>query len=231
MDNAGFADSSDYYKGTNTDIKVLGGQGSAGYVTMFCYVTIICPVFFLASIPADLLVDTLLVPYDYGRAARLENMDYDRARSTAKHGVIKFDFSASSSFKGDRSSIGYLVDYVNKNKKLYLYVASAPLKSSSMEAYIPLVKGYAPKEISFYYGDTFAEIRVRISCGVESSVPGSGAVNEGGGLGINGKSFIYYDGGDSVERKESRITVTPFLSCNGARIFVDSGYSSPSRTQ
>lgn len=228
MDSAGFADESDYYKGTNTDIKMLGGQGSAGYATMFCYVTIICPFLFLASIPADLVVDTLLVPYDYARADRREDMDYERARSTAMHGFVKFDFSASSYFKSDRSSIGYYVDYTNKDKRLYLYVAGAPLKNSSMEAYIPLIKGYAPKVIRIYYGDAYAQANVRINCGVESSGPVSGAVNEGGESGSNGNAFIYYDGGNSVERKESKISVVPFINCNGARVIVDSGYSSSS---
>ncbi|WP_260627433.1 YceK/YidQ family lipoprotein [Pseudomonas protegens] len=57
----------DYYKGTQANIELLtmrGSTGYDGYITMFCWVSIVCPVVAIVSLPVDAAADTLLLPYD-----------------------------------------------------------------------------------------------------------------------------------------------------------------------
>lgn len=64
----------DYYKGTQAGVKVLtfGGQGYDGYTSMFCWLSIVCPVAMIASLPVDLVIDTVLLPVDhYSYTSRL----------------------------------------------------------------------------------------------------------------------------------------------------------------
>ncbi|MDD1016520.1 YceK/YidQ family lipoprotein [Pseudomonas rubra] len=59
--------SADYYKGTQANFQLLtmhGSTGYDGYATVFCWVTIVCPVFAIATLPADMVVDTALLPVD-----------------------------------------------------------------------------------------------------------------------------------------------------------------------
>ncbi len=49
-----------YYMGTRTNIEFL----SAAESLMFCWPTIVCPLIFIASLPVDAAVDTVLLPYD-----------------------------------------------------------------------------------------------------------------------------------------------------------------------
>ncbi|CAK9889949.1 hypothetical protein PS652_02782 [Pseudomonas fluorescens] len=59
--------SGDYYKGTQANVQLLttiGARGYEGYSTIFCWVTIVCPVVAIVTLPADMVVDTALLPYD-----------------------------------------------------------------------------------------------------------------------------------------------------------------------
>ncbi|QQZ44802.1 YceK/YidQ family lipoprotein [Pseudomonas sp. SK3(2021)] len=57
----------DLYKGTQENIQLLtmrGASGYEGYNTMFCWITIVCPLVAVVSLPVDAAVDTVLLPYD-----------------------------------------------------------------------------------------------------------------------------------------------------------------------
>ncbi|MBC2659886.1 YceK/YidQ family lipoprotein [Pseudomonas sp. MSSRFD41] len=57
----------DYYKGTQANIELLtmrGASGYDGYVTLFCWMSIVCPVVAIVSLPVDAVADTALLPYD-----------------------------------------------------------------------------------------------------------------------------------------------------------------------
>ncbi|MCK9812652.1 YceK/YidQ family lipoprotein [Pseudomonas sp. MAFF 302046] len=57
----------DYYRGTQANVELLtmrGSSGYEGYATLFCWVTIVCPVVAIASLPVDVVADTVLLPYD-----------------------------------------------------------------------------------------------------------------------------------------------------------------------
>ncbi|BCD83719.1 hypothetical protein PSm6_01260 [Pseudomonas solani] len=57
----------DYYKGTQADWQLLTDGLNSGYapLTLFCWMSLVCPVATLASIPLDLVVDTALLPHDH----------------------------------------------------------------------------------------------------------------------------------------------------------------------
>ncbi|CAM4075370.1 hypothetical protein D3C81_481250 [compost metagenome] len=62
-----YSSGADYYKGTQANVQLLtmiGASGYDGYSTMFCWVTIVCPVFAIATLPVDMVVDTALLPHD-----------------------------------------------------------------------------------------------------------------------------------------------------------------------
>ncbi|MGZ0783017.1 YceK/YidQ family lipoprotein [Pseudomonas sp. TKO26] len=57
----------DYYKGTQANIELLtmrGASGYDGYTTVFCWMSIVCPVVAIVSLPVDAVADTALLPYD-----------------------------------------------------------------------------------------------------------------------------------------------------------------------
>ncbi|MDD1018367.1 YceK/YidQ family lipoprotein [Pseudomonas sp. TNT2022 ID1048] len=57
----------EYYKGTQANIELLtmrGSSGYDGYATVFCWVSIVCPVVAIVSLPVDAVADTALLPYD-----------------------------------------------------------------------------------------------------------------------------------------------------------------------
>lgn len=56
-----------YYKGLQADAKLLTGNVSTGYapVTLFCWMSIVCPIVTVVSMPVDALVDTLALPFDH----------------------------------------------------------------------------------------------------------------------------------------------------------------------
>ncbi|KAF0865853.1 YceK/YidQ family lipoprotein [Pseudomonas sp. LD120] len=57
----------DYYKGTQANIELLtmrGASGYDGYATIFCWMSIVCPVVAIVSLPVDAVADTALLPYD-----------------------------------------------------------------------------------------------------------------------------------------------------------------------
>ena len=57
-----------YYKGTHMDLALLfnGDSLNSSYVpfTLWCWLSIICPVATVYSLPVDIAVDTVLIPYD-----------------------------------------------------------------------------------------------------------------------------------------------------------------------
>jgi uncharacterized protein YceK len=64
----------DYYKGTSYDLELLfNGDGvNRGYfpATLWCWISIACPVVTVLSLPIDVVADTLLLPHDARQAAR-----------------------------------------------------------------------------------------------------------------------------------------------------------------
>lgn len=57
-----------YYKGAQADLMLLGANtdnqiGAAA--AMYCYFMIVCPLLTLVSLPADAVLDTLLLPVDH----------------------------------------------------------------------------------------------------------------------------------------------------------------------
>ena len=57
--------SANYYKGTQFDFQLLFfGEGVGGSLSAICWFSIACPVLTVLSIPADIVVDTILLPYD-----------------------------------------------------------------------------------------------------------------------------------------------------------------------
>lgn len=61
--------SENYYVGTKADTKLLtGGLGTGyDYTTIYCWMSVVCPVAVIYSLPVDIVVDTLLLPYDIYR--------------------------------------------------------------------------------------------------------------------------------------------------------------------
>jgi len=56
-----------YYRSTRTSAQVLTGYDMDGYGRMLtggCWVMVVCPIAIVATLPADALLDTLLLPYD-----------------------------------------------------------------------------------------------------------------------------------------------------------------------
>ncbi|WP_092419834.1 YceK/YidQ family lipoprotein [Pseudomonas sp. NFPP07] len=60
----------DLYKGTQQNIQLLtmrdarGYDGYDGYATIYCWMSIVCPLVAVVSLPVDAAVDTVLLPYD-----------------------------------------------------------------------------------------------------------------------------------------------------------------------
>ncbi|WP_339483797.1 YceK/YidQ family lipoprotein [Pseudomonas sp. RL_5y_Pfl2_73] len=150
LENGEFSRGNEYYKGVNADIKVLGDD--VGYLSMACYVTIICPFVFLASIPIDLAVDTILVPRDYLRATRRKNMTYREVSSGASYGSIKVDFGTSVEKSKKHSEANYKVSYRKQKHSLVLWVNDVVLAGSTLTAIIPYIEGYEPQSMHAYSG-------------------------------------------------------------------------------
>ncbi|BAP77188.1 YceK/YidQ family lipoprotein [Stutzerimonas stutzeri] len=58
---------SKYYKGTQGNLMLLGLHNTnkeANGATVACWIMVVCPIITLASLPIDVSIDTLLVPYD-----------------------------------------------------------------------------------------------------------------------------------------------------------------------
>lgn len=55
-----------YYRGTKTSAQLVTGyeMGYGGILTGVCWVTVVCPIYIVVTLPADALIDTLLLPYD-----------------------------------------------------------------------------------------------------------------------------------------------------------------------
>lgn len=56
----------DFYKGTAADLRLLGvnSSGEAHGATVFCWISVVCPLLTLVSLPIDAVLDTLLLPID-----------------------------------------------------------------------------------------------------------------------------------------------------------------------
>jgi uncharacterized protein YceK len=58
---------SNYYKGTQGNLMLLGLNNTnkeMNGATVACWIMVVCPVITLVSLPIDISIDTLLVPYD-----------------------------------------------------------------------------------------------------------------------------------------------------------------------
>lgn len=55
-----------YYRGTKTSAQLLTGyeMGYGKILRGMCWVTVVCPVYIVVTLPADALIDTVLLPYD-----------------------------------------------------------------------------------------------------------------------------------------------------------------------
>lgn len=56
-----------YYPGTQGSLLLLGLDGQTGEASgemVFCWMTVVCPLFTLIALPVDITLDTLLLPYD-----------------------------------------------------------------------------------------------------------------------------------------------------------------------
>lgn len=61
------ASGSGTYQGTSANVALLttyGARGYDGYATIFCWFTIVCPVVAIVTLPADVVVDTVMLPVD-----------------------------------------------------------------------------------------------------------------------------------------------------------------------
>lgn len=60
------ADSPSLYKGVRADIYVLSMQTSRdnGGAAIVCYMSVVCPILTVASLPIDVVIDTVLLPID-----------------------------------------------------------------------------------------------------------------------------------------------------------------------
>lgn len=57
-----------YYRGTQANLKVLAfDDASPVLISMACWLSIVCPVGLIVSLPVDLVIDTALFPADYYR--------------------------------------------------------------------------------------------------------------------------------------------------------------------
>jgi uncharacterized protein YceK len=56
-----------YYKGVQADVKLLTGNVNTGYfpATLFCWMSIVCPVVTIVSMPVDAVIDTVALPFDH----------------------------------------------------------------------------------------------------------------------------------------------------------------------
>ncbi len=56
-----------YYPGTQGSLLLLGLDGHTGEASgemVFCWMSVVCPLFTLVTLPVDITLDTLLLPYD-----------------------------------------------------------------------------------------------------------------------------------------------------------------------
>jgi uncharacterized protein YceK len=163
IENGQFSRDNDFYKGVNADIKMLGDD--AGYLSMVCYLTIFCPIVFLASIPVDLMADTILVPHDYSRATRRRDMTYKKVLAGKTYGSIKIDFGTSIENTKNHAAAHYEVWYGKGNRSLVLRVDDVVLFESTLVAVVPYIEGYMPGSMYAYSpgGDYMQSVGVSIS--------------------------------------------------------------------
>jgi uncharacterized protein YceK len=205
-----------YYKGTIASLRVLSFQ--EGYMSMFCYATIICPVVVLIALPVDIVVDTLLVPYDYMRRNRNEDMTYAQARVQASHGSIRYDFRDSSKLGEKKKSVDYWIMYTHTERSQYIFlnVDGVPLVDGTAVIYIPGFQGYKPYSTQVDYGgESYQYVSVDFMSG--AVYDRRGAAKGDPPLYKNGTTFIFYDGDYGSERKSSQVSITPSIMNSGTQ--------------
>lgn len=65
--DVGWVYEDDYYRSTQASVKFLtfgGGPGTDGFPALFCWISAVCPVLMLYSLPLDFATDTVLLPVD-----------------------------------------------------------------------------------------------------------------------------------------------------------------------
>jgi len=57
----------DYFKSTQANVKLLTGEVDTGYVpaTAYCWMSIVCPIASILTLPVDTVVDVVALPHDY----------------------------------------------------------------------------------------------------------------------------------------------------------------------
>jgi uncharacterized protein YceK len=66
--DASFYPPAKYYQATQYDMQLLfgGDELNRGFVhaTAWCWMSLVCPVITVVSIPADIVIDTVFIPHD-----------------------------------------------------------------------------------------------------------------------------------------------------------------------
>lgn len=149
----------EYYKGTQRDLEYLGipvnGTNSRVYASFpWCYLTVVCAVGNLLSLPVDLVVDTAYLPHDAARADRHEKLSQTQALLAPAHGYLEVDFSQTLPQPSAGLGIaarGYEVEYYGKKDRLYVYVDKPPLEQGVFRMAVPLRPGYDPANVRFFF--------------------------------------------------------------------------------
>lgn len=191
----------DYYIGANTDFQTLGASG--GNKNMLgCYLSIVCPLFVIASVPVDAVIDTVLLPIDYLRADTIGLMTYQQAKVQNGDGSITFDFSNSNQLPEGKAMVRYAINYTGSMNDTTLFVDAVPLMNKRAVIYIPKLDKYSAAWIYIVY-NSFQD---RAEFKFKTVTPPQPQRNT---------PFLYRDG------NESYILVTPALTNKGISLVED----------
>lgn len=142
----------EYYKGTQRDLQYLGipvnGTSSSIYQSFVgCYLTVVCAVGNLVSLPVDFIVDTAYLPHDMARADVHEALSQAQALLQPSHGYVEIDFGNIVSVDTLRQGVTvreYTVEYYGKKRRLLISVDSPSLELGKFRAVVPLRAEYEP---------------------------------------------------------------------------------------
>ena len=210
----------EYYKGTAYDLRLLNGK--EGDWTLMCYATILCPFATLASIPLDLAMDTILLPYDHSRAYKRQFMTLVEAAGVPGYGYIQVDYRSSLKWSALSASSKYTVTYRSPKNTLYLYVEGEGAERGVVNVYLPLISGYSPKSISIHQLDGYGRVievllnRSRVKEFLKSNRAESPDTPMQDGV------FAFYDDMRN-DNAQSKIVARSFLNDKDASISVEAG--------
>lgn len=203
----------EYYKSTHSDGLLLGFDGGTGLMIP-CYLSIACPFLVIASIPIDLAVDTLLLPYDYVRAAKRKGMTYEQVRKEVEYGSIVMDFRASRNV-GERRTIDYWMMYacIGASELTYLDVFSMPVDEGVAIAYIPVIKRCQPFSLSAYYSSVsgYGLLKFRFQGETVSFIDPKENAEANSRQYQSGTTFVFFDDEKRSENTGSKVSITPWI--------------------